>query len=474
MRPGAAGVGFLSVLGLLLLAPAPAAAHVALQSSTPAKGSTVEGPVRELRLRFSQPVEPRYLTATVLGAAGEQIAGPAEVVPMSNGRELALSVGELGAGGYVVRWRAVSKDGHVVTGRFAFTATAPSPAVPTGAGVTADGTAAAPASTAPPAPGAPPVQEELSAVDEEFSLSAPLPVIIRWLHFLALLGMIGAVAFRSVVLPVAGRRGAAPSSVEPVDRRAWTVGAGATALLWVAIVGRLWVQSASMHGEELAWDGAALRHLLLGTGWGKVWLLQVAAGVTYGGGLLLTRRGQGAAGALVLGLGALALSLVPPLSGHAATVEQLRVLAVVADALHVLGAGAWLGTLLVLLLAVTLRPGDGHDQAATPLALVTAFSPVALVSSAVTGVSGVVNALFQLTAVAQLWTTDYGVALLVKLGAVGLVAAVGFYNWRWVLPALATGAPPRKLVPSARVELLAAAAVVLVTAILVALPTPRP
>lgn len=460
-----------AALTVLLLAAPPAWAHVALQSSTPARGSSVEAPVRDIRLRFSQPVEPRYTTATIRGPTGETKAEPAEVVHGSNGRELSLAVGELGGGEYVVNWRAVAKDGHVVSGRFSFTARPPSTASPPELGNPAEGASPEPDRSA--AAATTERLEELHPPDEPFSLSTPLPIAIRWVHFVALLGMIGSAAFRFVVLPVARRRGAVASGHQPVEARAWRVAAFATGLLGVAIVGRLWMQSALMHGVELAWDGAALRHLLLGTAWGKVWLLEVVAGTAYGAGLALTRAKHSSGRAVALVIAALTLALVPPLSGHAATVERLRVLAIVADALHVLGAGAWLGTLLVLLLASSVRSSTSPESEPSPLALVIAFSPLALASSAVTAASGLANALFHFASVSQLWTTGYGITLLVKLGAVAAVAAVGLYNWRWVLPALATGAPPRKLLPSARLELLAAAAVVLVTAILVALPTPR-
>ncbi|MBW3655662.1 MAG: CopD family protein, partial [Gemmatimonadetes bacterium] len=71
------------------------------------------------------------------------------------------------------------------------------------------------------------------------------------------------------------------------------------------------------------------------------------------------------------------------------------------------------------------------------------------------------------------WGTGYGRALLLKVALLTAVAATGFYNWRRVLPRLGVDDEgTRRLQRSARVELAIAAAVLLVTAVLVALPTP--
>ena len=87
-------------------------------------------------------------------------------------------------------------------------------------------------------------------------------------------------------------------------------------------------------------------------------------------------------------------------------------------------------------------------------------------------VFGVLSAVLHLTTLADLWTTPYGRTLLLKLGTVGCVVLVGAYNWRRLTPMLGGPESPRHLRRSAALELLVAAAVLAVTAVLVGTATP--
>jgi putative copper export protein len=79
---------------------------------------------------------------------------------------------------------------------------------------------------------------------------------------------------------------------------------------------------------------------------------------------------------------------------------------------------------------------------------------------------------FHLGSVGALTTSAYGRTLLVKLALLALVVATGAYNWRRVRPNLVDGCGARRLRRSAWVELAVGAAVLAVTAVLVATPLP--
>ncbi|MGW0521538.1 cytochrome c oxidase assembly protein [Crossiella sp. NPDC003009] len=89
---------------------------------------------------------------------------------------------------------------------------------------------------------------------------------------------------------------------------------------------------------------------------------------------------------------------------------------------HLLATGFWVGG-LVALVAHAYR-GGGHLQLAY-----RRFSKLALVCWITLAVSGVVNALVRLTP-AEVFTTPYGALVLAKIGALGVLGVIGFFQRR--------------------------------------------
>jgi copper transport protein len=146
--------------------------------------------------------------------------------------------------------------------------------------------------------------------------------------------------------------------------------------------------------------------------------------------------------------------------------------------LHKLAGGLWIGTLFMLVAAgiVPLLKSalTAERRAALVTALVRAFSPLALTSTAFLALFGVITAWRHLHVLSNLWTTPYGITLIVKLLAVGGVLALGAWNWRRQKPRLGSEAGAHGLRKSATGELAAAFVVLMITAVLVSLPSPRP
>jgi putative copper export protein len=405
------------------------------------------------------------LTTISLSRGGNHIASGGVVVPQTDSREYVLSLARpLDPGTYEARWKTVGADGHVLQGTFSFVV-AGAPAQPM--------TDAPPPAAAVRAEAAPPPPPAGEAAGEEVGEAArPLAVVVRWGWFGALLAMIGVVSFRYGVLPRVDREPAYHEVAKRAELAAWYVALGAAALSVATLMLRLWLQASSLGAD--AWDGERLEVLLLGTGWGLAWVLQAIATLGFVMGLFVARAPYGkAAGWMGAAAGAVLLSAVPALSGHASSVSRLNALAIVSDTVHVLGAGVWMGTLLAVLAVGIPAAMTARTEADGALvAMVRAFSPLGLAGAAAVGLTGIINALFQVDALSDLWGTGYGRALLVKLLLLAGVGALGWYNWRRVLPSLDAEGGPQRLRRTARAELGLGFAVLLVTAVLVALPTP--
>jgi putative copper export protein len=142
---------------------------------------------------------------------------------------------------------------------------------------------------------------------------------------------------------------------------------------------------------------------------------------------------------------------------------------------HQLLAGLWLGSLAVTVIAgivPALRaPRDVRGTAVAEL--VNGFSPLALICGPLLIVTGVITALRHLHPFSALWSTPYGYALLVKLCLVVAVFALGAWNWRRQRPRLGSEEAAGGILRSSLLELSVATLVLMVTAVLVSLPSPK-
>lgn len=177
------------------------------------------------------------------------------------------------------------------------------------------------------------------------------------------------------------------------------------------------------------------------------------------------------------------LSLGWPLAATSVVAGSLRAVflgkwASAVNPVHVLAAGLWIGTLFVLVtagLTSLLRHEPTRDRRGAIAAdMVNGFSPLALTMGGVVVLFGVITAWRHLHVLANLWSTPYGYTLIAKLCFVALVFGLGAWNWRRQRPTLGSEAAATSIRRSATTELTVAAIVLLITAVLVSLPSPRP
>lgn len=106
---------YLAVSTFSLCATA-ALAHTKLQASIPAEGSKLTSPPSSITLQFSEATQITALTLRKEKATEQQL-GP---LPRDAAAKVTVSVPKLEPGNYVVNWRAVGDDNHVMKGELHF------------------------------------------------------------------------------------------------------------------------------------------------------------------------------------------------------------------------------------------------------------------------------------------------------------------------------------------------------------------
>ena len=452
----------------------PAAVHVALRTSKPKANDTLTTAPRSIRLDFTQAIEIQLARLSLLRADSVAIQlGPARAADSTN-RALVTDIpSPLGAGTYRVTWSVTSRDSHTIRGEIPFTVLAAAvDTVPLGrsAGAATD-TVDSSATRSPTA-----------LQDNEFDARSPSYVAIRWLSFVGMLGVIGALFFGAGVLRAVTAGDSAPdadqaAAISRAFAAARTGAIGGAVILLGAAALRLFAQVRTVAGDA-SFDPAVMSALLGSTAWGWGWLAQVTAAVVALGVAALGMRRPGtaarwSAAEILTGPIAVTLGVSAAVSGHPIAATPAGV-AIAADAAHLIAAGGWIGTLgYVTFAAVPATAVVG--RAGRPRLvrdIVTTFSRLALIFASIVVVTGLASSWIQLQAFAPLWTTSYGRVLLIKLALVGAVGAAGAYNWRVATPRLleAGGVARIRLVMLA--ELAFAILVLAVTSVLVATPPP--
>jgi len=417
----------LAVALLALALPAAASAHATLIKTEPVYGKRVERSPSLVRLYFDESVDVLPNAIRVYNAKGRLLSGP--TLATADKRIIDAPVARLPRGGYTVRWRAVSADGHVVSGVFTF-------------GVRMR---------------APPVTEAFGAGGPTTSEH-----LVRWLYFLALALLAGGLGFRLLI--VRGSLGQA------AQRRFYQLlGVGVVGVLEVGIVAFLLRAEDALqlpfvnflYGDlsPLAKTRFGYAFVAMTLGYALVAALVFLAWLSDREWLLWP--------AFLLALGfASGLSL----SGHSAADAGSSSLSELADWLHLSAAALWVGGLVQLAFVIwPLEPGLRRRA-------FLRFSRLATVLIVVLLGAGTYLSVLRLPHLADLWNERYGQVLLVKLGLVSLALAWGAAHHFLVRPKLERGAPlfaglPRSLMGESAVGM----AILLAAAVLVdSKPPPQP
>lgn len=362
-------------------------AHASLESSDPAPSAVLEESPSSIRLEFTEPVSPANEAIVVHTADGSPVRG-GTVVEGDTASSIRLDgVPELPDGLYAVAWRVVSSDGHLVQGAYTFSVgSADLVSVDIGSLV---GQVMA---------------ERSGAAGVSSSL-----IVVRWLSYLAAIVALGALAFHTNA---------------HVDRRR-LVTTTLTSLVVLASSSfvHFVIQGVYLAADDwsAAFDADAWSETLstrLGVGL-LVRLALVAVLVALVMVVPTTDEPRAmnrvssswwqSSSALV----ATAVLVTFAAGGHASTVP-LSGVAVVVDVIHLACVAIWIGGLVVVLVA-----GRGRPEVVGQLSRVALFvAPLAVISG-----------LWQTWRIGgglgELASTDWGRAMLVKIGVVIVILGVG-------------------------------------------------
>lgn len=282
-------------------------------------------------------------------------------------------------------------------------------------------------------------------------------VLGEYIKFAGYFLAIGAVGYRYLILP----------RFDPESGGEAMIGRSAAATL--GVIGIFLLILASLGGIEM---NAFMHHKAFAASLpkaiGRFQFQQIAFAIALIGYTLATRA-SARMGWPMAAIGILAAVLQPIVTSRGFSGRV--------NAVHVLAASTWLGTLTVMLFAgiraLARAPAGGLSRERAAAGIVNAFTPIALTAATVVAITGVTTAWLHVKHLSNLWKTEYGIALMVKLCFVLAVVFMGWWNWKKVKPSLTEGDQSvARLNRSATTEVMLGAIVLALTAVLVSLPSP--
>jgi methionine-rich copper-binding protein CopC len=107
---------FVSAASLLFLSilPSVGSAHAGLISSEPGRRAVLNMPPKQIRLCFNENIEPDFSKVVLEDVAGKTLVLASPIRDASKASCLVVPLPHLANGGYWVKYKVLSVDGHVV------------------------------------------------------------------------------------------------------------------------------------------------------------------------------------------------------------------------------------------------------------------------------------------------------------------------------------------------------------------------
>ena len=403
----------------IVVVAGPASAHAQLESTQPDASSVLIESPSQVVLHFGEPVEIDFGSLRVIGPDGARVDMGGTHHPSGDSHAVAIALPpHLPKGTYVVAWRVISADSHPVHGAFVFS-------VGTDSGF-----------------GKASVLVKNLNNESGSTIVGIIFWLIRFAAFASLVLLVGI----PTVITLVWRAGGTIGRIGKLLSISWAV------LLFCSVTGIAiqGVYAAALPLTDIA--RPSLFNEVLHTRFGDIEVLRVILLVAFVPvvlgvqGRLHGRPGRFAwwmAYGTAVGIG---LLFTPGLAGHAATGSDVA-FSMALDVLHLGAVAVWFGGLAVL--AVLLIPGLPRDDRPEDIQRIAArFSAYAFLAVVVVIATGVVQSMRQVGSLYALFNTVYGRTLLVKIGLVIVLIALGSVSRRivlgaWAVPLIGRKTPQR-------------------------------
>ena len=420
----------------------PAMAHNSFDSSSPSDGEVLEGAPSTWNITFAKSVPLESFSGEVINGDGirTQLSNP---TLGSSDNVVVVSLPTSLTGAITARWKLISPDGHVVSGRVAFSVTTPTTTTPAITTPTTTILSVSPevdtplVSTLPDiatttvSPPQIPASNSLAPAaniesDVGFSDGNPVPEVIRWslrlLGYLAII-ILGGLIFAELFL--------AEGAMASANGRKLLLMSSAAITVVPLLQG--WTFLADANGYSFF--KAPLDTLdLFSTTPGSMMIARslTGAAITYAVLVAWPRLTQVVKERQALGL--IGVYLVTLAYTSHSRSQSLPLLGIPVDVLHVAASIVWLGGLAVLALIVVPLV-----DAKNALLSYTRYGRYAQYAVATIVATGVIQTLrLHGVSISSLFGERHGQILLLKILAVGLMLKVGDINRRRLLKNLPT------------------------------------
>lgn len=408
----------------LMALPEMTSAHAYLKQSNPSVNTKLETPLKNIRLEFSESIQPAFHTIELFDESGNIVEVDDSFIPDGEETTLVSKVQhELSEGAYTIKWRVVSSDGHPIEGTIPF--------------IIGEGTF------------------NKAAMEDTATYSPGLDkVILQGMQYLSFSLISGFLFFYLWLIP---RKKTSFSC--RFSGIIWT----AYSLLALSILLSLPLQTTT--DAAVDWNSvfkiSLLKETIFHTTFGTIWMIEMGLLVILFSSLLLTKKIFPAAYASFLVI--IALMLCKASIGHTAAVNN-QVLAVIMDFFHLLGMALWLGNLLALVL---LLPGESKKEKDHSIywQTIQRFSTFAIVFVLILLVTGIYASVQHVSSIQSLVNTPYGKVLIGKILLMLIMIGIGAYHF------FRGKFKEKKLGPSVLIEFSIGLIIIILAALLTNLPT---